>query len=123
MVLAAFLALTIGCLVAAVAVPCARLGAFAIYLKVVSAAVVVAVLGFVLIAYSIPPHGITLQLVALYAALFVPLGLLYALSPGLLVRQGAPSRSILVATSVTSAVGVPIWYYYCLLLVCWRGDC
>jgi len=109
-------------LVSAVAVPCSQLSAFGLYLKILSGAVVVAILGFALIAYSVPPHSITRPF-ALYAALFIPLGVLYALTPGFLVREGAPWRSIVVTTAVTSAVGVPIWWYYGFLIICWHGDC
>ena len=123
MILAVFLAAVMSCLVAAVAVPCARVGAFSLYLKILSGAVVLAIFAFLLVAYSSPPGGLTLRLVALYAAIFVPIGLLYSLSPGLLVKREAPTRSILISTIVTSVVGVPIWYYYCLVLICWRGDC
>jgi hypothetical protein len=107
-------------LVASIAVPCGRLHASSVSgfsrrrhrLRGTSLTLAAASIG-----------SVTASTVATYVMLVAPLGLLYAVAPGYLVRQGARSSSIVKGTIVASLVGIPIWSALCLSIVCRKGDC
>jgi hypothetical protein len=105
------------------AVLCARRRAFRLYLLLLGSAVVLGVVKLAFSALAVPGTQITPPLVLFYLALLLPLGVLYALTPGLLVRRGASDWPIVKATLITSVVGIPLWWFYCLQLICRSGDC
>jgi len=109
--------------VASAAIFCGRRRTFRVYLLLLGSAVVLGVVRLAFSALSVPGTQITLSLVLFYLALLLPLGVLYGLTPGLLVRRGASDWPIVKATLITSVVGIPLWWYYCLLLICRSGDC
>jgi hypothetical protein len=118
-----FIALALGIYVGVIAVTCSQLQAYRSYLWCVAVPTVLCFVAALALNLSASPHRLTLRAVLLYLAIFAPIGILYSFMPGLMVKRGAPTRSILSATAVTTAVGIPIWYGYCLLLVCSSGDC
>jgi hypothetical protein len=118
-----FLALALGIYVGTIAVTCSRLQAYRPYLWCVAVPTVLCFVAALALSLSAPPHRLSAHAVLLYLAIFAPIGILYSLMPGLMVKRGEPTRSILTATAVTTVVGVPVWYGYCLLLVCASGDC
>ena len=121
MLLLGFVAVAFAIFVASVAVPCARLHAFRLYLLIIGGATALGVLLLSFAALSV--GGATPSTIGLYLLLILPLGLLYAITPGFLVRQGEPSVSIVKRTIITSAVGIPLWYVLCMLVICRKGDC
>ena len=96
-------------------------GAYKTYIACVS---VLTLVGIVFSYTSIAPDYPRLRAAAVSVLMFVPLGTLYCFAPGLLVRRAASPGKILLATTLASIVGIPIWYVYVIVIACVVGhDC
>jgi cytochrome bd-type quinol oxidase subunit 2 len=107
--------------IAIAATLCARRRAYRTYLACVA---VLTVAGIVLVFASMPPHHSGLGAGVTSVVMYAPLGVMYGLVPGYLVRRAASRREVLFTTAVITIVGVPIWFGYALYVSCYVGhDC
>jgi|SRR5580658_3493293 hypothetical protein len=99
---------------------CSRQRWYGLYLCLIGA---LTILGTAFGVISVP-RGATLLSVGTETALFAPLGILYSVVPGLMVRRGSRPALIWVVTLLVSAGALPLWIFYGIYVLCYLGhDC
>jgi hypothetical protein len=114
------LCLLIATLVGAAASVCSPGRRYGVYLAVIS----VLTAGGVAFGVHGSPGPANDLVLLIEAAIFAPLGIVYSVIPGLLVRRGSSTRLLWVVTFLTTVVAVPAWVFWGVYVSCTLGhDC